>query len=165
MLSYPYFTSLHVDLTGAARGEWWKLIGTNTLTLPLQEQWQATYTTARFLHDPVSALGIGPTTENGDEFTTDFTSRPGEDWHSLLITDSPYDQVYWYVRAPWESGFGTTVEIDQGNGENIRATMKYRIPDYSEDFDGDSIYFTITAYIYRLDLSVYERSYDIKVPR
>ena len=97
--------------------------------------------------------GISPTDPNR-------TPSPGEFYEVQVITDTPYSQVYWYVKAPWEtSTYGTNVEIDEGDGTTTEASMSYTFPSGAMH-TGE---FTITAYIYRDDLSVYEEAYTVNV--
>ncbi len=162
VFSTTYYASVHVDRTGTQRGQWWRLKGTITVYLPEDQQWQADYDDVTFFHDPGGSVGIGPMT-NGD-FSEDFTGDVGDSWDSLMITDAPYDEIWWYVKPPWDTSYyGTDEEIDEGNGEDRRATMTYTFPAYPEDYDGNNRYFTITAYVYRWDGSVYEKHYDVLV--
>lgn len=153
-----FYASRHVDATGTTRGDWWKLQGTLTIRLPKDQTWSANYVNPDpFLHDPVSARGIGPT-KNGEDFSTDFNARAGEEWKSLLVTDAPYDEVLWWIQAPGDAGPGTNVAVDGGgDGNLIRATMSYTFP---ENIVG---VYTIKAEICRNDGSGYERSYDVWV--
>ena len=81
-----------------------------------------------------------------------------------MITDAPYEAIWWYVKAPWDTSYyGDRIEIDQGNGEDRKATMDFQILSYPEDHDGNNRYFTITAYVYRWGGSVYEKQYDVTV--
>lgn len=85
---------------------------------------------------------------------------PGDSHEASLVTDGPYSQVYWYVKAPWEiSHYGTNVEIDEGDETTTEASLTYTFPSGAMH-TGE---FTITAYIYRADLSVYEESYTVNV--
>ncbi len=98
-------------------------------------------------------LGITPTDPNQ-------SPSPGKAYEVRVITDAPYSQVYWYVKAPWEtSTYGTNVEIDEGDGTTTEASMTYTFPSGAMH-TGE---FTITAYIYRDDLSVYEETYTVNV--
>lgn len=98
--------------------------------------------------------GIYPTAPNQ-------TPSPGDTYSVHLITDGPYSQVYWYVKAPWETTYyGTNVETDSGDGTATTASLNYTFPSGAMH-TGD---FKITAYIYRhSDLSVYEESYTVTV--
>lgn len=101
----------------------------------------------------VGNLGISPIDPN------QFPS-PGESFGVRLTTDAPYSQVYWYVKAPWETSYyGTNVEIDSGDGSTTEASLSYTFPSGAMH-TGD---FIITAYIYRSDQSVYEETYTVNV--
>ena len=87
-----------------------------------------------------------------------YTARPGGTHQANLVADGPYSQVYWYVKAPSDTSvYGTQVEIDSGDGAASNASLSYTFPAV---VTGD---YTITAYIYRSDLSVYEESYTVTV--
>lgn len=87
-----------------------------------------------------------------------YTARAGGTHQANLVADGPYSQVYWYVKAPGDtSSYGTQVEIDNGDGSTSEASLSYTFP------SGVTGEHTITAYIYRSDLSVYEESYTVTV--
>ena len=98
-------------------------------------------------------LGIFPTDPNQ-------SPSPGESYEVRLTTDTPYSQVYWYVKAPWETSYyGTNVEIDNGDGSTTEASLTYTFPSGAMHI-GE---FIITAYIYQSDQSVYEETYTVNV--
>lgn len=106
--------------------------------------------------------GLGPT-KDGETFSGDCTSNLNNesDWQSLMITDTAYSSVYWYVKAPGDtSEHGTWVETDHGDGVVRNATMTYTFPD---DVPGTGASYEITAYVYRWDQSVYWDSYKVWV--
>ncbi|MDE0020861.1 MAG: hypothetical protein OXT69_05725 [Candidatus Poribacteria bacterium] len=86
-----------------------------------------------------------------------YTASAGGTHEVNLVADGPYSQVYWYVKAPGDTGYGTQVEIDNGDGAASDASLSYTFP---SDASGE---YTITAYIYRSDLSVYEESYTVTI--
>ena len=89
-----------------------------------------------------------------------YSSSPGETHTANLITDGPYSQVYWYVKAPWETtDLGTNVEIVSGDGTATKTSLNYTFPSGAMH-TGD---FKITAYIYPTSGSVYEYSYTVHV--
>ncbi len=156
--------SLHVDRTHARRGERHEMLGTVWLNVKHPrhrnnvDAWQANFK-VRFNHNPNPIVGLGPTT-NGVDFVDNargFFASPGGTQESLLITDAPYSQVYWYVKKPKDKTYGPNVQIDVGNGEMTKATMRY---DFPENIEGT---YKIIAYIYRWDLSVYELNYSVWV--
>ncbi len=86
--------------------------------------------------------------------------EPGESITLNLVTDGPYSQVYWYVKAPSEtSHYGTNVEIDEGDGTSNEASLTYTFPSGAMH-TGE---FKITAYIYPSSGEVYEYSYTVNV--
>ena len=122
--------------------------------------------TMDFTHQPETEAeeisGLGPTTD-GETFSDDCTCNLNSerDWQSLVITDTPYSSVYWYVKAPGDtSSLGTHVGTDWGDGVEKRATMTYSFPD---DVPGTGAYYEITAYVYRWDNTVYWNSYLVWV--
>ncbi|MDE0087071.1 MAG: hypothetical protein OXU23_15225 [Candidatus Poribacteria bacterium] len=122
--------------------------------------------TMDFTHQPETIeeeiSGLGPTTD-GETFSDDCTCNLNSerDWQSLVITDTPYSSVYWYVKAPGDtSSLGTHVETDWGDGAEKRATMTYSFPD---DVPGTAAYYEITAYYYLSDNTVDWDSYKVYV--
>ena len=89
-----------------------------------------------------------------------YSSSPGEVHTANLITDGPYSQVYWYVKAPWETtALGTNVETVSGDGTATTATLNYTSPSGAMHTGS----FKITAYIYASSGSVSEYSYTVNV--
>lgn len=139
------------------------------------ETWSTPYST-NFWHNPETAVeqleGIGPTI-NGTEFSDDCTVNSNDDderasWQSLIYTDTPYYAVYWYLKAPGDtSGDGSFLGDDWGDGSTRKATMTNSFPDDVDDpnkeGNQDAVWYEITAYVYRLDLSVYTKSYRVWV--
>jgi hypothetical protein len=158
LLYVPETINLNVDRTGAPRGEEHTMLGTVWLNAytRVTESWQANFT-VDFDHNPQSIVGIGPT-KNGETFSTDFYSNPGKTWESLLITDTSYDEVLWYVQAPGDTNPGTYIEVDSGGvGEITKATMSYTFP---EDVEGA---YKIRAEIWRNDGTSYWQYYTVWV--
>ncbi|MDE0482218.1 MAG: hypothetical protein OXI67_06560 [Candidatus Poribacteria bacterium] len=122
-----------------------------------------------FTHNPETdedeISGIGPTTD-GETFSDDCTCNLNSerDWQSLVITDTPYSSVYWYVKAPGDtSSLGTHVETDWGDGAEKRATMTYSFPDDVGGPGEEAAYYEITAYYYLSDNTVNWESYKVYV--
>ena len=88
-----------------------------------------------------------------------YTATSGETHETCLMTDAPYSEVYWYVASPSETGLGTHMETDTGDGTTTEATFSYTFPSGAMHTGT----YTITAYIYRLDQSVYQESYTVEV--
>ena len=86
-----------------------------------------------------------------------YSAEAGDSHTAYYSTSSPYSSVYWYVKTPSETGLGTTQEIDQGDGSTTTASFTYTFPTGKK---GD---YTITAYMYDSDSSVYEDSYTVSV--
>ena len=65
------------------------------------------------------------------------------------------------------SAYGSLMDIDYGNSIQRRATMTTGFPWDVDDpnIPGDEkrVYYEITAYVYRWDLSVYTKSYLVDV--
>ena len=90
--------------------------------------------------------------------TGTYTATAGDSHTANFSTSSPYSSIYWYVKSPSDtSAYGTTVEIDQGDGSTTTADMTYTFP---SDVSGD---YTIMAYVYDSDNSVYEESYTVSI--
>jgi len=137
------------------------------------ETWEVNNPTLKidFTHNPETdveeIIGIGPTT-TGTEFSDDCTCNLNteRDWQSLMITDAPYDEVYWYVKAPGDTsdlGEYLEEEVDHGDGVETRATMTYPFPDDVGGPGEEAAYYKITAYVYRWDGTVYWESYQVYV--
>lgn len=88
-----------------------------------------------------------------------YTAAPGESHEACVTTDAPYSEIYWYVAAPGETGFGTQQEIDTGDGTTTKARFSYTFPSGAMHTGT----YKITAYIYRSDLSVYWEDYTVDV--
>jgi len=126
------------------------------------DTWSAAYI-SDFIHTPAGIHGLGASTD-GETFSGDCYATGGDSWQSLVITDTPYDSVWWYVKAPGDtSGLGTQVETDQGDGVERHATMTYTFPEDVGEPLAEGAYYEITAYVYRWDLTVYWDSYQVWV--
>ena len=80
--------------------------------------------------------------------------RYGETHYAHFSANMAFDSVYWYVRAPGESGYGTNITTDTGDGTRTDSTFSYT-PNASGTY-------TITAYTY-FSSTIIEPSYDITV--
>ncbi len=102
-----------------------------------------------------SSPGLKP--KNGS-----YAANPGDSHEAVLITDAPYSSVTWYVNAPGDvsgtlgSNMGSTYAQDSGSTE---ASFSYTFPSGAMH-TGD---YTITAYIYRANQTVYQESYTVTV--
>ena len=91
-----------------------------------------------------------------------YVASPGDSHEANLITDAPYNSVYWYVRGPGEpsDSLGSNEETDYSNDSgSTEASFSYTFPSGSM-YTGE---YTITAYIYRGNQSTYEQSYTVTV--
>ena len=131
------------------------------------ETWVIPYETV-FKHEPQRdvelQVGIGPTTD-GETFSDDCeVTLPDEreNWQSLIYTDGLYHAVYWYVKAPGDtSAYGTPAGVSWGDGGTRKATMTTNFLDV---VDGPNfVWYEITGYVYKWDLSVYSTSYLVGV--
>lgn len=80
--------------------------------------------------------------------------RSGESHSAHLSATEPFQSVYWYVRAPGESGLGTQITTDTGDGSKTDSYFSY-----TPQSNGT---YTITAYTYFTN-TISEPSYDITV--
>ncbi len=166
----PKDTNLHMNCLSpkVEVGEEYEMSANIALrvTQGVTETWAIPYSTT-FEHEPETdveqQVGIGPTTD-GDTFSDDCkadTEDEWESWESLIYTEGLYNAVYWYVRAPEDtSSLGTHVDTSYGDGATRKATMTYK--DFPKDVD-KPLWYEITAYVYRWDLSVYTTSYLVWV--
>ncbi len=87
-----------------------------------------------------------------------YTARPGESHEACVMTDTPFSEIYWYVAAPGETGLGTNIEVDIGDGTRRNSTFSYTFPGGATQTGT----YKITAYIYG-ENHVYEESYTVNV--
>lgn len=87
-----------------------------------------------------------------------YTARPGESHEACVMTDTPFTKIYWYVAAPGETGYGTSMEVDIGDGTRRNSTFSYTFPGGATQTGT----YKITAYIYG-ENHVYEESYTVNV--
>ena len=92
-----------------------------------------------------------------------YSHYDGETHYAQAEFDEPYGLVYWYVKGPSETGYGTVSAIDYGNGNS---TISY----FSHTFNNGSkegTDYTITAYAYPLataqNQSIVEQLYTVTV--
>lgn len=79
----------------------------------------------------------------------------GETHYALFEASIAFDSVYWYVRAPGETGYGTNISTEEGDGSKITSMCSWTVPHTAGTY-------TITAYVYFSD-TIIEESYDITV--
>ncbi|MDE2674701.1 MAG: hypothetical protein OXH65_06290 [Paracoccaceae bacterium] len=86
-----------------------------------------------------------------------YTAEAGDSHTANFSASSPYSSIYWYVKSPSDtSGYGTTIEIDQGDGSLTTADFTYTFP---SGVSGD---YQIMAYTYFTG-SIVEPSYTVTV--
>ncbi len=96
-----------------------------------------------------------PTGSLSPYMNTPTTVKYGDSHTALFQASVAYDRVYWYVRAPDQSGYGTNVSTEEGDGSKLSSTLCFTAPHTTGTY-------TITAYVYFSD-TIIENSYDIVV--
>ena len=87
-----------------------------------------------------------------------YTATAGTGHEANFTTNQAYRYVYWYVKSPSQTGLGTNVKTDTGDGSTTKtAQLSYSFP---SGVSGD---YQIMAYVYSGDNSVYETSYTVTV--
>ena len=80
-----------------------------------------------------------------------------------MITEKPYDLIYWYVKAPGDtSAYGSEEEIVTGDGAERKSVFTHTFPK-QDGLPGTGSFYEITAYVYSSDGSVYWKSYKVFV--
>ena len=103
--------------------------------------------------DAINVESVGP------ESSYDNYLFAGSTQYSRAEFDEPYHSVYWYVKGPGETGFGTLAAIDQGDGTSTVST-------FSHTFNSGSTSgkeYEITAYVYPENGAVDWDSYTLDV--
>lgn len=138
---------------------------TLTVTIDNKEEiWKINNPTYKedFTYLPTIDHGLGPTT-NDETFSGDCSCTGGDEWDSLMITEKPYDMIYWYVKGPGDtSPYGTVEDTVEGDGVERSSVFTYTFPE-EDGLPGTGSYYTITAYVYSSDGSVYWESYTVWV--
>lgn len=65
----------------------------------------------------------------------------GDTYEASVTTDEPYSEVNWYIKRSGETGLGTWIKADSGNGMTTNASLSYTFPNNAS---GD---YVITAHI------------------
>lgn len=129
------------------------------------ETWMILKHPLRFEHEPQGETGLGPTMD-GETFFDNCDAIGGIPWQSLIITEIPYDVIYWYIKAPGDTSYyGTPLEMqtDWGDGAEKRATMTHTFP---EDVGGqfeEGTYYQIGALVHRSDNIIKWETYKVWV--
>ena len=172
--------NLHMDCLSPRpkEGERYTMSASITLRVTIggvTETWKINDPTHKieFRHEPLGVHGLG-STRNGETFAGDCNAtliRELRSWESLVITEDPtgtrpgpYDEVYWYIRAPGDATH-TLIEIDHGDGVETHATMEYSFVDEDDELKGKEGFYEITAVVLRWDQSVYWDSYNVWVKK
>lgn len=79
----------------------------------------------------------------------------GQTHYGQVHLDEPYHTVYWYVRSPDETGLGTVVSTDSGDG-----TSNVSYFSYTFENSGD---YEVTAYVYPESGDIDSSSYYVDV--
>ncbi len=187
-VSIPKSVNLYLDCISADTGEErvqpearqrYTMSAAITLRVTIQgtkEVWainDPTYTSDFTYSPPEEAAGLGPTTDGetfSDKILGDNCTCIGDRaWKSLLITEIPYDVVYWYIKAPGDTSYyGTNVQTDWGDDAAKRATMTYTFPDdvddpTTTDVNERGVYYDIGALVYRSDDEIDWHTYKVWV--
>ncbi len=88
--------------------------------------------------DAIEVDYVGPESSYDDYITTGATQ------YSRAEFDAPYGIVHWYVKGPGETGFGTEIEVDYGDGTSTVSTFQHTFN--SGSTSGKQ--YEITAYVY-----------------
>ena len=87
-----------------------------------------------------------------------YTANAGDSHTAKFTAPAAYSSVYWYVKTPSDtSTYGTSQEIDQGDGSTTTADFTYTFP------SGVNGKYQIMAYVYGSDNTVYEEKYTVTV--
>ncbi|MDE0313280.1 MAG: hypothetical protein OXM61_00130 [Candidatus Poribacteria bacterium] len=100
--------------------------------------------------------GLSP--DNGS-----YVASPGDSHQANLITDAPYNSVYWYVRGPGESSNSLGSNIDTTYGDDEATSTE---DSFTYTFPSGAMHtgeYVITAYIYLADQSVDQEHYTVTV--
>lgn len=103
--------------------------------------------------DAINVESVGP------ESSYDNYLFAGSTQYSRAEFDEPYHSVYWYVKGPGETGFGTLAAIDQGDGTSTVSTFTHTFN--SGSTSGKE--YEITAYVYPESGAVDWDSYTLGV--
>ena len=86
------------------------------------------------------------------------TATPGSSYTVNVSVPSGWTRIYWYIKSPSESGYGTSAVIyTSGDSSSTSSSYTYSIPD---DASGD---YVLTAYVYVSDNTIAEPSYTVSV--
>ena len=110
------------------------------------------YPNSHLIDDPPTTATATLTASDGSS-----TATAGSSFTAELSVPSGYTLIYWYIQAPGESGYGTSVETTYGDGSSTTASYTYSLP------SGASGDYVLTAYTYLSDSTIVEPSYTVSV--
>ena len=79
----------------------------------------------------------------------------GETHYALYQANTPYYAVYWYVKGPDETGYGTLMSTDMGDGSKMSSTFSWTAPHKVGSYQ-------LTAHVYFTD-TILDSTYYISV--
>ncbi|MDE0634818.1 MAG: hypothetical protein OXI43_03045 [Candidatus Poribacteria bacterium] len=86
------------------------------------------------------------------------TATAGSSFTVNVSLPTGYTLLYWYIKAPGESGYGTSVSsVSDSTGNSTTASYTYSLP------SGASGDYVLTAYAYLSDSTIAEPSYTVSV--
>lgn len=79
----------------------------------------------------------------------------GETHYALYQANTPYYAVYWYVKGPDQTGYGTLMSTDMGDGSRMSSTFSWTAPHKVGTYQ-------LTAHVYFTD-AITDSTYYISV--
>ena len=79
----------------------------------------------------------------------------GDTHYALYQANTPYYAVYWYVKGPDETGYGTLMSTDMGDGSKMSSTFSWTAPHKVGSYQ-------LTAHVYFTD-TILDSTYYISV--
>ena len=87
-----------------------------------------------------------------------YTAEAGSSHTANVSVPSGWTQIYWYLKSPSESGYGTSQSnVSDSTGNSTSASYTYSFP---SGVSGD---YVLTAYVYASDGTIAEPSYTVSV--
>ena len=87
-----------------------------------------------------------------------YTATAGDSHTANVSVPSGWTQIYWYLKSPSESGYGTSQSsVSDSTGNATSASYTYSFP------SGTSGDYVLTAYVYGSDGTIVEPSYTVSV--
>lgn len=105
------------------------------------------------LIDPPATATATLTSSDGSS-----TATAGSSFTVNVSLPTGYTLLYWYIKAPGESGYGTSVSsVSDSTGNSTTASYTYSLP------SGASGDYVLTAYAYLSDSTIAEPTYTVSV--